>query len=58
MKLDVPEDYLPLIVTALDNQSAYSRAVERDNSAYKEADFFRSKLPKVESEEKPRRPTK
>jgi hypothetical protein len=44
MKLDVPDDYLPLIVTALEHYSAYARAAQRDDSRYQEvADLFKPK---------------
>jgi hypothetical protein len=42
MKLDVPEEYLPLIVTALEHYSAYARAVQREDARYQEAaDWFK-----------------
>lgn len=55
MKLDVPDEYLPLIVTALEHYSAYARAVQREDSRYQEAaDWFkspsaRSKEPEIKS---------
>ena len=58
MKLDIPDEYLPLIPVALDHYYAFTRAVQRDNIAYKEAaDFFRAHQPK-EPGEKPRRARK
>ena len=33
MKLDIPDEYLPLIVTALENYAAYTRAVQREDAA-------------------------
>jgi hypothetical protein len=57
MKLDIPDDYLPLVVTALDHYYAYTKAVHREESRYQEAaDWFRVRLPKEdEAEVKPRR---
>jgi len=52
MKLEIPDAYLPLIVTALENQYSYTRAVQRDDGRYQEAaGFFRARLLK-EPEEK------
>ncbi len=54
MKIEIPDEYLSLLPVALDHYYAFTRAVQRDNSAYKEAaDFFRAKLPK-EQDQKPR----
>ena len=56
MKLDVPDEYAPLIVTALEHYYAFTKAVQRDDSRYQEAaDWFRAKLPKEEAEPKSRR---
>jgi hypothetical protein len=42
MKLDVPDDYVPLLITALEQYYAYTRAVKRDDSRYQQAaDWFR-----------------
>ena len=48
MKLDMPDEYLPLVVTALEHYYAYTKAVQRDDSSYQEAaDWFKRKLPKT-----------
>jgi hypothetical protein len=47
MKIDIPDEFAPMIVTALDHYYAFTRATQRDDSRYKEAaEFFRSKIPK------------
>jgi hypothetical protein len=44
MKLDVPDDYLPLIVTALEHYAAYARAAQREDARYQQAaDLFKGK---------------
>ena len=46
MNLDIPDEYLPLIVTALEHYAAYARAVQREDARYQEAaDLFKSKRP-------------
>ena len=46
MKLDVPDEYLPLIVTALEHYAAYARAVQREDGRYQvAADWFKRKQP-------------
>jgi hypothetical protein len=32
MKLDVPDDYIPLLITALEHQYAYTKAVKREDN--------------------------
>jgi hypothetical protein len=42
MKIDVPDDYVPLLVTALEHHYAYTRAVQRDDFRYQQAaDWFK-----------------
>jgi len=42
MKLDVPDDYVALLITALEHHYAYTRAVQRDDSRYQQAaDWFK-----------------
>src|SRR3984893_6455743 len=42
--LDMPDEYLPRIVTALEHYSAYARAVQREDARYQEAaDWFKPK---------------
>ena len=41
MKLDVPDDYVPLLITALEQYYAYTRAVKREDTRYQQAaDWF------------------
>jgi hypothetical protein len=41
MKLDVPDDYVPLLITALEQYYAYTRAVQREDTRYQQAaDWF------------------
>ena len=41
MKLDIPDDYVPLLITALEHHYAYTRAVQRDDARYQQAaDWF------------------
>jgi hypothetical protein len=43
MKLDIPDEYLPLIATALEHYAAYTRAVQREDARYQEAaDWFQA----------------
>ena len=37
MKLDVPDDYIPLLITALEQYYAYTRAVKREDTRYQQA---------------------
>jgi hypothetical protein len=42
MKLDVPDDYVALLITALEHHYAYTRAVQRDDSRFQQAaDWFK-----------------
>jgi hypothetical protein len=44
MKLDISDEYVPLIVTALEHYAAYARAVQREDARYQEAaDLFKRK---------------
>ena len=55
MKLDIPDEFLPLIVTALEHYSAYARAVQREDARYQEAaDLFKGKVPKTDTKTKRR----
>ena len=46
MSLTVPDEYVPLIITALEHYYAYTRAVQRDDARYREvADWFKRKPP-------------
>jgi hypothetical protein len=41
MKLDVPDDYFPLLITALEHHYAYTKAVRREDTRYRQpADWF------------------
>lgn len=45
MKMNIPDEYVPLIVKGLEHYYAYTRAVQRDDSRYrKAADWFQSEL--------------
>lgn len=45
MKLNVPDEYVPLIVKGLEHYYAYTRAVNRDDSRYQRAaDWFQGEL--------------
>ena len=37
MKMNVPDEYVPLIVKGLEHYYAYTRAVQRDDSRYQQA---------------------
>jgi hypothetical protein len=42
MKLDIPNDYVPLLITALEQYYTYTRAVQREDNRYQQAaDWFR-----------------
>ena len=42
MKLDIPDEYLPVIVMALEHYAAYTRAAQREDPRYQEAaDWFK-----------------
>jgi hypothetical protein len=41
MKLDVPHDYVPLLITALEHHYTYTKAVRREDTRYQQAaDWF------------------
>jgi hypothetical protein len=45
MKMNIPDEYMPLIVKGLEHYYAYTRAVCRDDSRYqKAADWFQGEL--------------
>lgn len=44
MKLEIPDEHIPLLIRALEHYYAYMRAVQRDDSRYQQvADFFKRK---------------
>jgi hypothetical protein len=50
MKMEVPDEYLPLVAAALDHYGAYLRATQRDDRRYQEAaDWFKKKQPAPET---------
>jgi hypothetical protein len=52
VKLDIPDDYIPLILGALETQDAYTKTINRDDLRYLEAaDFFKKKSVSSESAE-------
>ena len=45
MKMNIPDEYVPLIVKGLEHYYAYTRAVQRDDSRYqKAADWIQGEL--------------
>jgi hypothetical protein len=45
MQMNIPDEYVPLIVKGLEHYYAYTRAVQRDDSRYqKAADWFQGGL--------------
>jgi hypothetical protein len=41
MKLDVPDDYVSLLITVLEQHYAYTKAVKREDTLYRQAaDWF------------------
>jgi hypothetical protein len=45
MQMNIPDEYVPLIVKGLEHYYAYTRAVQRDDSRYqKAADWFQGQL--------------
>ena len=55
MNLDIPEEYVPLIINALEHYHAYTRAAQHEDPRYQEAAaWFKRKQPA--SEEPERRP--
>ena len=43
--MNIPDEYVPLIVKGLEHYYAYTRAVQRDDSRYqKAADWFQQEL--------------
>ena len=50
VKLDFPDDYLPLVIRALEHYAAYARATQRDATPYQQAvNLFKRKGPGSES---------
>jgi hypothetical protein len=46
MKLDFPDDYVPLLIRALEHYSAYLQATQRHDSRYQEmAELLKRKGP-------------
>ena len=54
MKLDIPDDYVPLLITALEQYYAYTRAVQREDTRYQQAAdwFHRQRTPISEKPER------
>jgi hypothetical protein len=50
MKLAIPDDYVPLLITALEQYYAYTRAVQREDTRYQQAAdwFHRQRTPIAE----------
>jgi len=46
MKLDIPDEYIPLVINALEHYHAYTHAVNRDDKRYLEiAELLKRKEP-------------
>ena len=55
MKLDLPDEYVPLVVTALEHYHAYTRAIQREDARYQEAaDWFKRRRSPASEERQPR----
>jgi hypothetical protein len=54
MKLDIPDEYVPLVVTALEHYHAYNRAIQREDTRYQEAaDWFKRRHSPASEERQP-----
>jgi len=54
MKLDIPDEYVPLVVTALEHYQAYTRAIQREDARYLEAaDLFKRRRSPASEERQP-----
>jgi hypothetical protein len=54
MKLDIPDEYVPLVVTALEHYHAYTRAIQREDAHYQEAaDWFKRRRSPASEERQP-----
>ncbi len=54
MKIDLPDEYVPLIITALEHYHAYTRAIQREDARYQQAsDWFKRKQPASEEAQGP-----
>jgi hypothetical protein len=60
MKLDVPDDHVPLLITALEHHYAYTRAVKRDDTRYQQAAewLLRQRAPVAKKPERPAKRTR
>jgi hypothetical protein len=51
MRLDVPDDYIPLLITALEHHYVYTTAVQRDDARYQQvAAWFKRKRTPISEE--------
>ena len=49
MKIDLPEEYVPLVIDALEHYYAYTRAKQHEDVRYQDAaDWFKRKRPEAE----------
>ena len=54
MKLEIPDEYVPLVVTALEHYHAYTRTIQREDARYQQAaDGFKRKRSPASEEEQP-----
>lgn len=51
VKIDLPEEYIPLVIDALEHYYAYTRAKQHEDVRYQDAaNWFKRKRPGVEPE--------
>jgi len=49
VKIDLPDEYVPLVINALEHYYAFTRAKQADDSRYQQAaDWFKKKQPAAE----------
>jgi len=49
VKIDLPEEYVPLVIEALEHYDAYTRAKQHEDVRYQDAaDWFKRKRPEAE----------
>jgi len=54
MKFDIPDECLPLVVTALEHYHAYASSFQREDARYQEAaDWFKRRRSPASEEQQP-----
>ena len=49
MKIDLPDEYVPMVINVLEHYDAFTRAKQADDARYQEAaDWFKRKRPAAE----------